>query len=129
MVGNSAEYQRSDPANDPATDVDEPPPPVSNQLTLQLLFEYELQKTPSRTDRTRRVRRDSLSVLLTLSATSIDEKGRPDPRALWYAERMFYGAFNEKHLPDVRLTRWTCRLADSPILLSEYRVTIPPEMD
>lgn len=93
-------------------------------IELRVVFDYTVQKVPTRTHRDVLVNRDGLAIQITLLKTSVDEKGYPDPRALWFIERTFLKAFNEKHPPDVRLLGWQSRLEGDSFTLSEYRVLL-----
>ena len=100
-----------------------------DEVKIHIVFDYVIQKTPTRTERQVLTRREDFNVHLTLLRKSLDEKGYPDPRALWFAERMFRKSFKDKHLPDVRLLEWKAHLKGDFFVLSEYRVLLPASAD
>lgn len=100
-----------------------------DEVELHIVFDYLLQRTPTRTKRQVLTRSDDFNVYLRLSRNLLDERGYPVARALWHAERLFLQAFNKKHLPDVRLLRWTSHLAGDPFIMSEYTVLLSRALD
>ncbi len=100
-----------------------------DEVELHIVFDYLIQRTPTRTKRRVQTRKDNFNVHLRLSRGLLDDRGYPAARALWHAERMFLQGFNKKHLPDVRLLSWTSRLKDDPFILSEYEVLLPRTLD
>ena len=103
--------------------------PLDDEVEIHIVFDYVIQRTPTRTQRRVLTKKHQLNAFLKLSRKNLDERGYPDPRALWFAERMFLKAYNDKHLPDVRLLRWSCRLKDDTFVLSEYRVELSLTLD
>jgi hypothetical protein len=106
-----------------------PVPPAPGERKIHIVFDYVIQKVPTRTDRKVIYSRQDFNIFLNIQPKSLDERGYPDPRAMWFAERMFLKAFNNKHLPDVRLMEWKAHLKDDPFILSEYRVLLSPAAD
>lgn len=98
-------------------------------VQIHIVFEYRIQRTPTRTNRNTQTRRESFNVFLRLSRRNLDNRGYPNPQALWFAERMFLKEYNAKHLPDVRLLQWQARLRGDPFILSEYQVLLPLSID
>jgi hypothetical protein len=99
------------------------------QVRVHIVFDYTIQKVPTRTERQVLMCKQDFNVHLNLLPKSLDDKDYPDPRALWFAERVFLKAFNEKHLPDVRLIEWKAHLKGDSFILSEYRVLLPATTD
>jgi hypothetical protein len=106
-----------------------PNPPGPGEVTIHIVFDYVIQKVPTRTERKVLFLHQDFNVILNILPKSLDEKGYPDPRAIWFAERMFLREFNKKHLPDVRLTEWKAHLKGDAFVLSEFRVLLSPECD
>ena len=102
---------------------------LDDEVEIHIVFDYVIQKTPTRTERQVLTRKEDFNVRLTLLRKSLDERGYPDPRALWFAERMFLQSYNNKHLPDVRLLEWKAHLKGDFFILSEYQVLLPASMD
>jgi hypothetical protein len=92
------------------TTASEPPPSSEDETEVHIVFEYVIQRVPTRTQRNVATQRDDFNVSITLKRKNLDERGYPDPHALWFAERTFLKAYNEKHLPNVRLLRWRAHL-------------------
>jgi hypothetical protein len=107
----------------------EKPPSPEDEVEIHIVFDYVIQQTPTRTQRQVLTRQEDFNVHLKLLRKSLDERGYPDPRALWFAERTFLKAYSDKHMPDVRLLQWKAHLNGDPFVLSEYRVLLPPSKD
>jgi hypothetical protein len=107
----------------------ENPRSPEEEVEIHIVFDYVIQRTPTRTQRQIQTRQENFNVLVKLLRKSMDEKGYPDPRALWFAERKFLEGYNHRHFPDVRLVQWKAHLKDDPFILSEYRVLLPTSMD
>lgn len=103
--------------------------PPGDQVEIHMVFDYVIQRTPTRTQRKVLTRSDHFNVFLSLLPKHLDKRGYPEPRALWFAERQFLIEFNKKHLPDVRLLQWKAHLKNDPFVLSEYHVLLPRSMD
>ena len=91
-------------------------------VTVNLVFDYTVQKVPTRSEGKILTKKDQFYVYLQLLPKNLDERGYPDPRALWFAERKFLEGFEKKHLPDVRLLQWSARVDGDSFVLSEYQV-------
>jgi hypothetical protein len=107
----------------------EKPPSPKDEVEIHIVFDYVIQRRPTRTQRQVLTRQEDFNVSLKLLRKRLDEKGYPDPRALWFAERMFLKSYNDKHLPDVRLLQWKAHLKDDSFILSEYRVLLSVSID
>ena len=105
------------------------PFPLESFVQIHIVFEYRIQRTPTRTNRAIQTRWQSFNVAIQLSQTYIDHRGYPDARALWIAERMFLKKYHSRHLPDVRLVQWRARLRGDAFILSEYQVFLPLSSD
>ncbi|MGE3701812.1 MAG: hypothetical protein AB7G08_23940 [Hyphomicrobiaceae bacterium] len=116
-----SESQSSDENREPASSPDE-------EVEIHLVFDYIIQRVPTRTKRAVFTRNDDINVFLRLSRKHLDERGYPDAAALWFAEGMFLKFYNKKHLPDVRLLGWKSHLKGDVFVLSEYRVMLPPSL-
>jgi hypothetical protein len=102
---------------------------IAETVEIHLLFEYILQRVPTRTNRKILTKNDEFHVHLRLDRKNLDVRGYPDPRALWFAERQFLTEIDKKHQPDVRLLRWRVHLVNDPFVLSSYEVFIPRAAD
>lgn len=107
----------------------EKPPSPEDKVEIHVVFDYVIQQTPTRTQRQILTRQQDFNVHLKLLRKNLDEKGYPDPRALWFAERTFLKGYNDKHMPDVRLLQWKAHLKGDAFILSEYRVLLPSSTD
>jgi hypothetical protein len=92
---------------------------------IQIVFDYTIQKVPTRARRSLAFRHLTIHVLMQLKRRDLRHDGTPTPRALWFAEKKFRERYYETHLPDVRLIEWKSHLADSKQILSEYRIFLP----
>jgi hypothetical protein len=104
-------------------------PSPEDKVEIHIVFDYVIQRTPTRSQRQLRTRQEDFNVNLKLSRKNLDERGYPDPRALWFAERMFLKSYNDKHSPDVRLLQWKAHLKGDSFVLSEYRVLLSTSID
>lgn len=102
--------------------------PPLDEVQIHIEFDCVIQRTPTRTKRQIFSFQKTFYVDLKLSRKHLDEKGYPDPRALWFVEQTFLKKYSEDHLPDVRLLRWKSHLSGDPFILSEYRVLLPAAM-
>lgn len=102
---------------------------AQHEIEIHLIFDYVIQQVPTRTQRQLSNRHDFFEVRMKLSRKDLDEYGHPSPQALWLAERTFLQGYNNKHLPNVRLTRWRAHLKGDAFVLSEYRVLLPASTD
>jgi hypothetical protein len=107
----------------------EEPTSPEDKVEIHIVFDYVIQRRPTRTQRQVLTRQEDFNVSLKLLRKSLDEKGYPDPRALWFAERVFLKSYNDKHAPDVRLLEWKAHLKGDSFILSEYRVLLSASMD
>jgi hypothetical protein len=112
-------------------DHSQPSKPVdpSDEVEIHIVFDYLIQITPTRTNRRVLTESHDLNVLLKLSRKNLDDRGYPHPQALWFAERMFLKAFNDKHLPDVRMLQWKAHVKGDTFVLSEYSVSLSCALD
>ena len=108
---------------------DKKPPSPEDEVEIHIVFDYVIQQTPTRMQRQVLTRREDFNVEVKLLRKSLDEKGYPDPQALWFAERTFLKCYNDKHSPDVRLVKWKAHLKGDSFILSEYRVLLSASLD
>ena len=102
---------------------------AEDEVEVHIVFDYVIQRVPTRTKRKVLTRKQDFNVYMKLSRTNLDERGYPNARALWAAERMFLKGYNDKHLPDVRILQWKSHLKGDSYILSEYRALLPPSLD
>lgn len=102
---------------------------LKDEVEIHIVFDYVIQRTPTRTQRQVLTQKEDFNVHMKFQRKNLDDRGYPDPRALWFAERMFLNALNEKHLPDVRLLQWKSHLEGDSFILSEYRVLLASSID
>jgi len=102
---------------------------LDSEVELHIVFDYTIQRVPTRTSREVQIKNLDFNVHLMLRRSHLDEKGYPCAPALWHAERMFLSGWNNKHLPDVRLLKWNSHLKGDDFILSEYRVLLSPSID
>jgi hypothetical protein len=112
-----------------STNTDRKMPSAEDEVEIHIVFDYVIQRVPTRTKREVLTQKQDLNVYMKLSRTNLDERGYPNARALWAAERVFLKGYNDKHLPDVRLLQWEAHLKGDSFILSEYRVMLPPSLD
>ena len=104
-------------------------PSAEDEVEIHIVFDYVIQRVPTRTKREVLTWKQDFNVYMKLSRTNLDERGYPYACALWAAERMFLKGYNDKHLPDVRLLQWKAHLKGDSLIVSEYRVLLPPSLD
>jgi hypothetical protein len=114
--------------SDTTTPSDKQPSP-EGEVEIHIVFDYVIQRVPTRTKRKVLTRKQDFNVHMKLSRTNLDERGYPNARALWAAERVFLKGYNDKHLPDVRMLQWKSHLKGDSYILSGYRALLPPSLD
>jgi hypothetical protein len=96
------------------------------KVRVHIVFDYTIEPVPTKRNAASIIQRHlDLNVYLDILPKSLDERGYPDPRALWFAERQFIKALEEKHTPEVRIIAWRSHLKGDPFTLSQYAVHLP----
>lgn len=107
-----------------------PNPPASEDMVeIVLVFDYTIQRVPTRNNRKIQTKKSGTKVYLSLRRECLNAEGIPEPRALWFAESMFLKELKNKHLPDVRVMHWQSHLEGSTKILSDYRVLLSATLD
>src|SRR5262245_54322211 len=102
---------------------------ADDNVTIRIVFDYVIQRVPTRNNRKIETRKEKFGVNLTLKRSELDANGFPKPGPLWFAERMFFKNFDYKSIEHVRILRWQARLDGNPKVLSEYQVLLSPSLD
>jgi hypothetical protein len=93
------------------------------KVRVHIVFDYTIEPVPTKRKAASIVQRHlDFNVHLDILPKSLDERGYPDPRAMWFAERQLIKALEEKHTPEVRLIAWRSHLKGDPFVLSEFAV-------